>query len=223
MAAGRSRAQRKTPGRASTRRIRCEAGFGRAVRAAPLLLGAKRARSGAKRIPINVRMRIPSVSISEVYPRTLESAFNLILGSRHSGSRRLRMPSSSGDCPNGSPVHRIQGVSKMHKNQFDLMPLRYAIDEALRIDSLPSDVKTSIAMLDEAEKLHGADRFWVVQSPRRHLPAYLALGIGLMTSANCAIARRRRTARCKRGVPSSDGAWQRSSVLISGSPSSEFT
>ncbi|WP_245473433.1 hypothetical protein [Bradyrhizobium zhanjiangense] len=76
----------------------------------------------------------------------------------------------------------------MRKNQFDLMPLRYAIDEALRIDSLPSDVETSIAMLDEAEKLHGADRFWVVQSPRRHLPAYLAQGIGLMTSANCAIA-----------------------------------
>ncbi|WP_439360573.1 hypothetical protein [Bradyrhizobium sp. DASA03007] len=85
-------------------------------------------------------------------------------------------------------VHRIQGVSKMHKNQFDLMPLRYAIDEAPRIDSLRSDVKTSTAMLDETEKLHGADRFSVVQSPRRHLPAYLARGIGLMTSANCAIA-----------------------------------
>ncbi|UQR61297.1 hypothetical protein LRP30_30715 [Bradyrhizobium sp. C-145] len=105
------------------------------------------------------------------------------------------MPSISGDSPNGSPVHRIGGVSKMHKKKFGLMPLRYAIDEAPRIDSLPSDVITSTAMLDEAEKLRSADRFWMVQSPRWHLAAYRAQGIGRMTSANHAIVSSRAKAR----------------------------
>ncbi|WP_245283356.1 hypothetical protein [Bradyrhizobium sp. WSM2793] len=76
----------------------------------------------------------------------------------------------------------------MHKNQFDLMPLRCAIDEAPHIDGLPSDVETSTAMLDEAEDFRGADRFWLVQSPRRPFPADRAQGIGRMTSANHAIA-----------------------------------
>lgn len=143
----------------------------------------------ARQISINLGMRAPSVSILEVYPRTLESAFSCILVFRNSGRRRLRMPSNSGgSLPNGSPVHRIQGASKMHKNQFDLMPLRCAIDEAPRIEGQPSDLKTSTAMLDEAEKLRGADRFWLVRSPRRLLPGYLAQGIGRMTSANHAIA-----------------------------------
>ncbi|WP_456745074.1 hypothetical protein [Bradyrhizobium sp. USDA 4354] len=105
------------------------------------------------------------------------------------------MPSISGESPNGSPVHRIQGVSKMYKNQCDLMPLRCAIDEAPRIDGMPSDVKTSTAMLAEAKKLRGADKFWLVQSPRRHRPAYRAQGIGRMTSANHAIASSRAKAR----------------------------
>jgi len=196
MAAGRSRGLReKLLDVRAARRIRFEGGYGRTVRAASILLSAKLTQWDTRRIPINLGLRIPSVSILEVYPRTLESAFSLILVSRSSGRRRLRMPSISGDAPNGSPVHRIQGVSKMHKNQFDLMPLRCAIDEAPRIDGLPSDVKTSTAMLDEAEKLHGADRFWLVESPRRHLTAYRAQGIGRMTSANHAIASSRAKAR----------------------------
>ncbi|MBB4423736.1 hypothetical protein GGD66_002280 [Bradyrhizobium sp. CIR48] len=142
----------------------------------------------ARRISINLGMRVSSVSILEVYPRTLESAFSRILVSRNSGRRRLRMPSNSGDFPNGSPVHSIQGVSKMHMRQFDLMPLGCGVDEAPCIEGLPADVKTSTAMLDEAEKLRGADRFGLVQSPRRHLPGYLAQGIGRMTSANHEIA-----------------------------------
>ncbi|SCB55345.1 NodY protein [Bradyrhizobium shewense] len=142
----------------------------------------------ARQISINLGMRVSSVSILEVYPRTLESAFSRILVSRNSGRRRLRMPSNSGDSPNGSPVHRIQGVSKMYKDQYDLMPLGCAIDEARRIEGLPVDVKMSTAMLDEAEKHRGAERFWLVQSPRRHLPGYLAQRIGRMTSANHEIA-----------------------------------
>lgn len=43
-------------------------------------------------------------------------------------------------------------------------------------------------MLDDAAKLPGADMFWLVQSPRRHLPGYLAQGIGRVTSANHGIA-----------------------------------
>ncbi len=189
MAAGRSRGLReKLLDVRAPRRIHFEGGDGRAVRAASLLLSAKLARSDVRRIPINLGLRMPSVSILEVYSRTLESAFSLILVSRNSGRRRLRMPSISGESPNGSPVHRIRGVSKMHKNQFDLMPLRCAIDEAPHIDGLPSDVETSTAMLDEAEDFRGADRFWLVQSPRRPFPADRAQGIGRMTSANHAIA-----------------------------------
>ncbi|WP_245471261.1 NodY [Bradyrhizobium genosp. SA-3] len=212
MAAGRSRGLReKLLDVRAARRIRFEGGYGRAVRATSILLSAKLAQWDTRRIPINLGLRIPSVSILEVYSRTLERAFSLILVSRNSGRRRLRMPSISGESPNGSPVHRIQGVSKMHKNQFDLMPLRCAIDEAPRIDGLPSDVKTSTAMLDEAEKRRGADRFWLVQSLRRHLPAYRAQGIGRVTTRTMRSLHRerRREARCRRGVPSSDGAWQR--------------
>lgn len=90
----------------------------------------------ARQASINLGMRVSSVSILEVYPRTLESAFSRILVSRNSGRRRLRMPGNSGASPNGSPVHRIQGVSKMHKNQFDLIPLGCAIDETPRIKGL---------------------------------------------------------------------------------------
>ncbi|WP_456840500.1 hypothetical protein [Bradyrhizobium sp. USDA 4486] len=88
----------------------------------------------------------------------------------------------------------------MHKNQCDLMPLGCAIDQAPRIESLPADVETSTAMLDEAEKLRGADRFWLVQSSRPHLPGYLAQVIGRMTSANHAIASSRAKARAPRGA-----------------------
>ncbi len=142
----------------------------------------------ARPICVNLGMRVPSVSILEVYPRTLESAFSRILVSRKSGRRRLRMSSNSG----GSQIARLstafQGVSKMHENQLDLMPLGCALDEAPRIEGLPLDVKTSTAMRAEAEKLRGADRVWLVQSPRRHLPGYLARGIGRMTSPNHEIA-----------------------------------
>ncbi|WP_407114408.1 hypothetical protein [Bradyrhizobium sp. LMG 9283] len=121
------------------------------------------------------------------------------------------MSSISGEPSNGLPVHRIQGVSKMYKYQFDLMPLRCAIDEARRIDGVPSDVKTSTAMLDEAEELHGADRFWLVQSPRRHLPACLAQRLGRMTSANHAIA----SSRAKvRGAEQVRGAGLRRGMAV---------
>ncbi|WP_245162657.1 NodY [Bradyrhizobium vignae] len=144
---------------------------------------------------VNLGMRVSSVSILQVYPRRLESALSRILVSGNSGRRRLRMPRNSGEYPNGSPVHRIQGVSKMHKNQCDLMPVGCTIDEAPRIEGLPADVKTSTTMLDEAEKLRGADRFWLVQSPRRHLSGYLAQTIGRMTSANNVVACSRAKAR----------------------------
>ncbi len=148
-----------------------------------------------RQISINVGMRAPSLSILQVYPRTLESAFSGILVSRHSGRRRLRMPSNSVESPNGPPVYRIQGVSKMHKKQCDLMPLRCAIDEAPHIEDRPSDVKASTAMLDEAKKLRATDRPSPVQSPRRHLSAYLAQGICRITSANHALASSREGAR----------------------------
>ncbi|SFQ06015.1 hypothetical protein SAMN05216330_11477 [Bradyrhizobium sp. Ghvi] len=159
------------------------------------------------RISINLGMRVPSVSIFDVYPRTLESAFTSILVSRNSGRRRLRMPSISGDSPNGSPVHRIQGASQMHKKQFDVIPLRCALDSATRIDGPPSDVRTSTVMLGEAEKLRGGDRFRLVRSPLRHFPAYLAQDIGRMMSANHAIASSRAIAHG--GVQARSAAFRR--------------
>ncbi|MBH5372228.1 hypothetical protein [Bradyrhizobium glycinis] len=75
----------------------------------------------------------------------------------------------------------------MHKKQIDLMPLRRAI-EAPRIDSLTSDVKASTAARDVVEKFMPGDRFWVVQSPRRHLSTYLGRGIGRMTISNRGVA-----------------------------------
>ncbi|QOZ11742.1 NodY [Bradyrhizobium sp. CCBAU 51765] len=178
----------------------------------------------ARQISVNLGMRVSSVSILQVYPRTLESAFSRVLVSGNSGRRRLRMPSHSGSSPNGSPVHRIKGVSKMYKNQCDLMPLGCAIDEAPRIEGLPADAKTSTEMLDEAEMLRGADRIWLVQLPHRHLPAYLAQGIGRMTSASHEIASSRAKAPGAVQARSAAlrGAWQRISVLISGSATSEF-
>ncbi len=167
----------------------------------------------ARQISINLGMRVSSVSILQVYPRTLESAFSRVLVSGNSGRRRLRMPSHSGSSPNGSPVHRIQGVSKM-KNQCDLMPLGSAIDEAPRIEGLPADVKTSTEMLDEAEKLRAADRIWLVHSPHRHLPAYLARGIGRMTSANHEIASSRAKAH---------GAVQARSAALRGGMAAHFS
>ncbi|WP_342734067.1 hypothetical protein [Bradyrhizobium sp. B117] len=112
----------------------------------------------------------------------------------------------------------------MYKNQCDLMPLGCAIDEAPRIEGLPADVKTSTEMLDEAEKLRGADRIWLVQSPHRHLPAYLAQCIGRMTSASHEIASSRAKAPGAVQARSAAlrGPWQRISVLISGSATSEF-
>ncbi|WP_245315245.1 hypothetical protein [Bradyrhizobium yuanmingense] len=50
------------------------------------------------------------------------------------------MPSISGAFPNGAPVQRFWGVLKMYENQFDLMPLRCAIDETPRVDGLCPDV-----------------------------------------------------------------------------------
>ncbi|WP_342723684.1 hypothetical protein AAFG07_31830 [Bradyrhizobium sp. B097] len=94
------------------------------------------------------------------------------------------MPKISGEWPNGSPVHRIQGASKMHKTQVDLVPIGRARDEVSRIDGQPSDCTASIAILDEAEPLGGADRLWAIRSPRRHVPAYLGRGIGRNDARN---------------------------------------
>jgi len=120
-------------------------------------------------ISVNLGMRVPSVSILEVYPRTLESAFSRILVSRKSGRRGLRMPRNSGGSQIAGLSTAFQGVSKMHENQLDLMPLGCALDEAPRIEGLLSDIQTSTAMRAEAEKRRGADRVWLVQSPRGHL------------------------------------------------------
>ncbi|SFN83928.1 hypothetical protein SAMN05216573_12351 [Bradyrhizobium sp. Rc3b] len=163
---------------------------------------------GARRISTNLSMHVSSVSILVVYPRTLESAFSRVLVSRNRQAL-IADAKYSGESLNGSPVHRIQGASKM-QNQFDLMPLGWAIDDARRIEGLPSEVRTSTVMLDGGGKLRGADRVWLVQSPRRHLPGYLAQGIGRMTGGTMRTLRRerRRTAGCRRGVTRSDTSWQ---------------
>lgn len=124
------------------RPIRLEGAHERAIPAVVLLLSAKLARPVAKLIPINLGMRISSVSILDVYSRTIENAFSLVLLSGNSGKRRLRMSITSGVIPNGSPVQRIRGVPKMYKNEFDLVPLRCAIDEARGSMALRSEVKT---------------------------------------------------------------------------------
>lgn len=139
-------------------------------------VSVRRALDDARRVPINLRMCIPSLSILAVYPRTLEGALSLALVSRPRGRRRLRMPNRSGDSPNGSPVHRIQGVSKMHKTQVDLVPIGRTLDEVSRIDGDPSDCTASIAILDEAESLHGVESFWAMKWPRRYVLARLGHG-----------------------------------------------
>ena len=57
-------------------------------------------------------------------------------------------------------------------------------------------------MRQEAQKLFGADRFWLVESHRGHLPIYSTQGIGRMRSANRALAASR--------------AWASGAVLASG-------
>ncbi|MHC2440191.1 hypothetical protein ACVMB0_007566 [Bradyrhizobium sp. USDA 4451] len=48
---------------------------------------------------VNLRMCIPTLSISAVYPRTLEGRISIALVSRQRGRRKLPMPSTSGDSP----------------------------------------------------------------------------------------------------------------------------
>jgi len=90
------------------RRVRVLGVYRRGVRAV-LRLRAMCARLSAERGSINLRMGLSSVSILEVYPRTLESAFSINLVSGNGGRRRLRLPNISGAIPNGSPVQRILG------------------------------------------------------------------------------------------------------------------
>ncbi|MEY9181983.1 hypothetical protein ABIG06_003606 [Bradyrhizobium sp. USDA 326] len=163
-------------------------GVYRRVMRAVLRLRAKCARLVGKRGPINLGMVTPSVSIFEVYPRTLESAFSIILVSGNSGRRRLRMPIIPGAFPNGSPVQCIRGVSKMYESQFDLMPLRSAVDEGRASIACPQRSKRRTSKRQEAQKLFGADSIWPVESHRGHLPIYGTQGIGRMRSANRALA-----------------------------------
>ncbi|MFK4535210.1 hypothetical protein ABIA00_003393 [Bradyrhizobium ottawaense] len=189
-----------------------------------LLFLLKLARSNAKRVPINVGMRISSVSIFDVYPRTIEGAFCLILVSRNSGRRRLRMPTIPGAVPSGSPVQCMRGVSKMYKSQYDLMPLRWAIDGACASMASPQTSKRRRAMRLQAQKLAGANSFWLVQPPRRHLPIHRARGINrTRVQSNDRSVAQRPAARSTRAVPSSDRAWRRISAFIGGSANSEFT
>lgn len=169
------------------RRVRFMAVYRRGMRAV-LRLRAKCARLVGKRRPINLGMGMPSVSIFEVYPRTLESAFSIILVSGNSGRRRLRMPRNPGAFPNGSPVQCIRGVSKMYEGQFDLMPIPSAVDEGRASMVCPQRSKRGTSMRQEAQKLFGAGRFWLVESHRGHLPIYGTQGIGRMRSANRALA-----------------------------------
>lgn len=82
------------------RRVRVLGVYRRGVRAV-LRLRAMCARLSAERGSINLRMGLSSVSILEVYPRTLESAFSINLVSGNGGRRRLRLPNISGAIPNG--------------------------------------------------------------------------------------------------------------------------
>ena len=189
-----------------------------------LLFLLKRGRSNAKRVPINVGMRISSVSIFQVYPRTIEGAFSLILVSKNRGRRRLRMPRIPGAVPNGSPVQCMWGVSKMYKSQCDLMPLRCAIDEACAPMAGPQTSKRRRAMRLQAQKLAGADRFWLAQPPRRQLPSYRERGINrTRLQSSDRSGAQRPAARSRRAVPSSDRAWRRISAFIGGSANSELT
>ncbi|KYK45319.1 hypothetical protein A1D31_35105 [Bradyrhizobium liaoningense] len=116
-------------------------------------------------------------------------------------------------------------MSKMHKNHFNPMSLRCAIDEASRIEGLPSDAKPSTAMLAQGEKSGDAGSVWPNQSPRRHLPAYRARSIGGKTSANHAIASSRAKANC--AVQARSAEFGRGmaaySVLTNGPAINEFT
>ncbi|BBC02336.1 nodulation protein NodY [Bradyrhizobium elkanii USDA 61] len=105
MAIGRTRAPRRNPGRARICRIRVRSGYLCRTRVAPVI-GATLTRCDARQASINLRMRVPSLSISAVYPRTLEGVLSLTLVSRPSSVRRSQMPNTSGDWPNGAPVHR---------------------------------------------------------------------------------------------------------------------
>ncbi len=72
----------------------------------------------------------------------------------------------------------IQGVSKMHRTEVELVPVACALDELARVDGRPPDAVASIVILDTAEPLHGADRLWAIQSPHWDVRAYVDHGIG---------------------------------------------
>nr|AAA26224.1 nod L [Bradyrhizobium japonicum] len=121
-------------------------------------------------------MQISSVSIFQVYPRTIEGAFSLILVSKNRGRRRLRMPRIPGAVPNGSPVQCMWGVSKMYKSQCDLMPLRCAIDEACAPMAGPQTSKRR-RHATAGTKARWCRQVLLAQPPRRQLPSYRERGI----------------------------------------------
>ncbi len=72
----------------------------------------------------------------------------------------------------------IQGASKMHRTEVDLVPVGCVLDELSRIDGLPRDATAPIMILDEAERLHAADRLRAIQSLRWDVRACFDHGIG---------------------------------------------
>ncbi|MGY4158160.1 hypothetical protein ACVINW_004002 [Bradyrhizobium sp. USDA 4461] len=98
----------------------------------------------------------------------------------------------------------IQGVSKMHKTEVDLVPAGRALDELSRIDGQPSDTAAPIVILDAAEPLHRADRLWSIQPPHWDVRAYVDDGLAETTRVSCAIVwpvmRRHSESLCSGGV-----------------------
>ncbi|PDT73986.1 hypothetical protein CO675_27840 [Bradyrhizobium sp. C9] len=81
----------------------------------------------------------------------------------------------------------IQGGSKMHRTEVDLVLAACALDELSCIDGQPSETVMPIVTLGAAELPQDADRVWTTQSPHWDVRAYVDHGIAGTTRASCAI------------------------------------
>lgn len=114
-------------------------------------------------------------------------------------------------------VIAIQGASKMHRTEVDLVPVGCVLDELSRIDGLPRDATAPILILDEAEPLHAAGRLRAIQSLPGTYAHVSAMALAGKMRARCAIVlpptkppfRFGLLSRGLRGEPSADAACQR--------------
>nr|AFM94325.1 NodK [Bradyrhizobium elkanii] len=81
----------------------------------------------------------------------------------------------------------IQGESKMHKTEVDLVPAACVLDELSRTDGQPSERVMPIAILGATELSQDADGVCTTRSPHWDVRAYVDHGIAGTTRASCAI------------------------------------